>query len=202
MWDKKIIAISDRHSCEGDFLKHIEKLVRAKIDALILREKDLSEYDYYDLAKEVLVICKKHKTMCFLHNFDKVALKLNHRYFHCPLSILRQEARIIKYFHLIGTSVHSSDELFEAMNFGCNYAIFGHIFQTLSKPFLPPKGIKALEELCKMSKIPIYAIGGINEENIDKLSNIALAGVCMKNALMQKKNLKEYVKNCAKKLNQ
>lgn len=202
MWDKKIIAISDKSSFEGDFLKQVERLARAKIDAFILREKELSEYDYYDLAKEVLVICKKHKLVCFLHSFDKIALKLNHRYFHCPLKILRQEARLIKYFHLIGTSIHSSDELFEAMNFGCNYAIFGHIFQTLSKPFLPPKGVKALDEICKMSKIPIYAVGGIKQENINQLSNIGVAGVCMKNALMQKSKLKEYVQNCAKKLNQ
>lgn len=202
MWDKQIIAISDRHSCKGDLLKCIEKLARAKIDALILREKDMRENDYYDLAKEVLKICKKHKLICFLHSFDKVALKLNHRYFHCPLKILRAEPRLVKYFHLIGTSIHSADELHEAMDFKCNYALFGHIFETLSKPFVPPKGIKTLSHICAMSKIPIYAVGGINENNIDELKNVAISGVCMKNALMQNTKLKEYIQNCAKKLNQ
>lgn len=202
MWDKQIIAISDKSACKGDFLKRIERLARAKVDALIFREKEMRENDYYDLAKEVLKICKKHKLVCFLHTFDKVALKLGHRYFHCPLKILRAEPRVVRYFHLIGTSVHSSDELLEAMEFGCNYAIFGHIFETLSKPFTPPKGLAELKSICKLSKIPIYAVGGINENNINEFANIGVAGVCMKNALMQNANLKDYVRNCAKKLHQ
>lgn len=202
MWDKKIIAISDKSACKGDFLKRVERLARANIGAFILREKEMRENDYYDLAKEVLTICKKHKLMCFLHTFDKVALKLGHRYFHCPLKILRAEPRLVKYFITIGTSVHSSDELLEAMNFGCNYAIFGHIFETLSKPFTPPKGVEQLKELCKLSTIPIYAVGGINENNVEQLANVGVAGVCMKSALMQNSKLKDYVRNCAKKLNQ
>ena len=202
MWDKKIIAISDRQAVKGDFLDFVARLGRAKVDALILREKDMRENDYYDLAKEVLKICKKHKLVCFLHNFDKVALKLNHRYFHCPLDILRAESRVVRYFHLIGTSIHSSDELLEAMEFNCHYALFGHIFETLAKPLLPPRGLDMLTQICEQSTIPIYAVGGINKNNVEKLANIDIAGICMKGALIQSAKLKEYVQNCAKKLNQ
>lgn len=202
MWDKKIIAISDRQAVKGDFLDFVARLGRAKVDALILREKDMRENDYYDLAKEVLKICKKHKLVCFLHNFDKVALKLNHRYFHCPLDILRAEPRVVRYFHLIGTSVHSSDELLEAVEFNCHYALFGHIFETLAKPLLPPRGLDMLAQICEQSTIPIYAVGGINKNNVEKLANIDIAGICMKGALIQSAKLKEYVQNCAKKLNQ
>ena len=85
MWDKKIIAISDRKCVEIDFLTQVEKLAKSGIDAFVLREKDLSEFEYYDLAKEVLAICAKHKTTCFLHFFDRECLKLGHRYFHMPL---------------------------------------------------------------------------------------------------------------------
>ena len=202
MWDKKIIAISDRQAVKGDFLDFLARLGRAKVDALILREKDMRENDYYDLAKEVLKICKKHKLVCFLHNFDKVALKLNHRYFHCPLDILRAEPRVVRYFHLIGTSIHSSDELLEAVEFNCHYALFGHIFETLAKPLLPPRGLDMLAQICEQSTIPIYAVGGINKNNVEKLANIDIAGICMKGALIQRAKLKEYVQNCAKKLNQ
>lgn len=202
MWDKKIIAISDRQAVKGDFLDFVARLGRAKVDALILREKDMRENDYYDLAKEVLKICKKHKLVCFLHNFDKVALKLNHRYFHCPLDILRAEPRVVRYFHLIGTSIHSSDELLEAVEFNCHYALFGHIFETLAKPLLPPRGLDMLAQICEQSTIPIYAVGGINKNNVEKLANIDIAGICMKGALIQSAKLKEYVQNCAKKLNQ
>ena len=202
MWDKKIIAISDRQAVKGDFLDFVARLGRAKVDALILREKDMRENDYYDLAKEVLKICKKHKLVCFLHNFDKVALKLNHRYFHCPLDILRAEPRVVRYFHLIGTSVHSSNELLEAMEFNCHYALFGHIFETLAKPLLPPRGLDMLSQICEQSTIPIYAVGGIKAENIALLKGAGVAGACMKGVLTKQTSLKSYIKRCALALNE
>lgn len=202
MWDKKIIALSDRKAVKGDFLSFVARLARTKIDLFILREKDLREDEYYDLAKEVLKICKKHKLLCFLHSFDRVALKLNHRYFHCPLDILRTEPRVAKYFHIIGSSIHSLAELEEAEGFGCNYAIFGHVFETLSKPFVRPRGVDELGLICEKSQIPIYAVGGIRAENIALLKGTRLAGICMKSALIENLKLKEYISLCAKNLRQ
>ncbi len=198
MWDKKIIAITDRHAVKGDFLSFLTRLARAKPDAIILREKDMRENDYYDLARDALKICKKQKIVCFLHSFDKVALKLGHRYFHCPLDILRAEPRLVRYFHLIGTSIHSQNELFEAQSFGCNYALFGHIFETLAKPLLQPRGVDELAKICQKSKIPIYAVGGINAQNIALLKDSGVAGACMKGILTQEKRLKAYIALCAK----
>ena len=58
-----------------------------------------------------------------------------------------------------------------------------------------------LDKLCNQSLIPIYAVGGINAENIALFKDVFVAGVCMKSALMQKTNLKDYVKFCVKELN-
>ncbi|ARJ56776.1 thiamine phosphate synthase [Campylobacter cuniculorum] len=200
MWDKKIVAISDRKCVEGDFLKHIEQLTKANIDALVLREKDLSEFEYYDLAKEVLKICAKSKIPCFLHFFDRECLKLGHRYFHAPLCLLRKEPKLRKYFHILGSSVHSKEELLEAMNYKVNYAFVGHIFQSSSKMNLMPKGLNFLKQMLEFSKIPLYAIGGINAENIAEFKDLDVAGVCMREILMREKKLKDYVSKCRKNL--
>ncbi|EIA3435569.1 thiamine phosphate synthase [Campylobacter coli] len=200
MWDKKIIAISDRKCVEIDFLKQVEKLAKSGIDAFVLREKDLSEFEYYDLAKEVLAICAKHKTTCFLHFFDRECLKLGHRYFHMPLALLRQEPKMSKCFHMIGTSVHSKEELLEAMNYGVNYAFVGHIFESSCKMGLEPKGLDFLKSLLEFSQIPLYAIGGINVQNIASFKDINVAGVCMREVLMREKDVKKYLAECKRNL--
>lgn len=200
MWDKKIVAISDRKCIEGDFLKHIEQLTKANIDALVLREKDLSEFEYYDLAKEVLKICSKAKTTCFLHYFDRECLKLGHRYFHAPLSLLRKEPKLAKFFHILGSSVHSKEELLEAMTYKVNYAFVGHIFESSCKVGLEPKGLTFLKEMLDFSKIPLYAIGGINVQNIAEFKDLNVAGVCMRESLMREKELKNYINDCREKL--
>lgn len=200
MWDKKIVAISDRKCVEGDFLKHIEQLTKANIDALVLREKDLSEFEYYDLAKEVLKICSKAKTTCFLHYFDRECLKLGHRYFHAPLSLLRKEPKLAKFFHILGSSVHSKEELLEAMTYKVNYAFVGHIFESSCKVGLEPRGLTFLKEMLDFSKIPLYAIGGINVQNIAEFKDLNVAGVCMRESLMREKELKNYINDCREKL--
>lgn len=200
MWDKKIVAISDRKCVEGDFLKHIEQLTKANIDALVLREKDLSEFEYYDLAKEVLKICSKAKTTCFLHYFDRECLKLGHRYFHAPLSLLRKEPKLAKFFHILGSSVHSKEELLEAMTYKVNYAFVGHIFESSCKMGLEPRGLTFLKEMLDFSKIPLYAIGGINVQNIAEFKDLNVAGVCMRESLMREKELKNYINDCREKL--
>lgn len=200
MWDKKIIAISDRKCVDIDFLKQIEKLAKAKVDAIVLREKDLNESEYYDLAKEVLGICAKTKTTCFLHSFDRVCLKLGHRYFHAPLSLLRKEFKPRKYFHLLGTSVHSKEELLEAMSYRVNYAFVGHIFESSCKVGLEPKGLDFLKSLLEFSRIPLYAIGGINAQNIASFQDLNVAGVCMRENLMKEKNVKTYIQICKERL--
>ncbi|TKX31699.1 thiamine phosphate synthase [Campylobacter estrildidarum] len=199
MWDKKIIAISDRKIVEGNFLTQVEKIAKSGVDAFVLREKDLSEFEYYDLAKEVLQICSKQKVTCILHFFDTQCLKLGHKYFHAPLDLLRKEPRLARYFHLLGTSIHSKEELLEAMNYKVNYAFAGHIFESSCKKDLEPRGIEFLNSLLSFSKIPLYAIGGISLDNIEKLKNLNIAGVCMREALMCEKKLKVYLNECRKK---
>ena len=53
------IAVTNRHLCQEDFLTHIRRLAEdTYYDAILLREKDMTEGDYYILAKEVLAICQ------------------------------------------------------------------------------------------------------------------------------------------------
>ena len=74
----KIIAVTNRKLCHIDFLEQIEALAKSEVDSIILREKDLSEDEYYVLAKNVLRICEKYNKECVLHNFVGVAKRLNY----------------------------------------------------------------------------------------------------------------------------
>ncbi|GKT38462.1 hypothetical protein LOCUS_04770 [Campylobacter jejuni] len=125
---------------------------------------------------------------------------MGHRYFHAPLSLLRKEPKLIKYFHILGTSVHSKEELLEAMSYKVNYAFVGHIFESSCKVGLEPKGIDFLKSLLEFSQIPLYAIGGINAQNIENFKDINIAGVCMREILMKEKDLKKYLLECRQNL--
>ena len=77
---------------------------------------------------------------------------------------LSEEKR--SHFRIIGASCHSVEEAREAVELGCNYIIAGHIFATDCKKGLPGRGLDFLKEVCASVSVPVYAIGGINSENI------------------------------------
>ena len=86
----QVVAVTNRSLTERPFLEQIRRVCEMHPDALLLREKDLSEKEYEELAKEVMAICAEYKVPCILHTFWRVAEKLKCDTVHLPLPILRQ----------------------------------------------------------------------------------------------------------------
>ena len=194
----KVLAVSNRNICKDNFLNRIEKLAMADVEGIILREKDLSEAEYEKLAVEVLSICRKYNTKCILHNFYDTAIKLGCDSIHLPLNLLKENKEIVNKFDIIGVSTHSVKEAVEAEELGASYITAGHIFETDCKKGLMPRGVEYLKEVCKAVDIPVYAIGGINADNISGIKETGLAGVCIMSGLMMCQNPEDYIKsmNC------
>jgi thiamine-phosphate diphosphorylase len=78
----------------------------------------------------------------------------------------------------IGVSCHSIEESRQAEERGADHVIFGPVFDTPSKrPFGASQGISRLAEVCSALKIPVIAIGGINEETAMQCVRAGAAGV-------------------------
>ena len=125
---EKMIAVTNRHlvlenDTDGAYLKQLTYVASLHPKAMVLREKDLTEAEYEQLAGQVMKICKTYKVPCILHNFWQIAVKLNSNQIHLPLPVLRQlvNQAVIQEknqgsgtFYQIGTSVHSVEEAVEA----------------------------------------------------------------------------------------
>ena len=172
-----LICITNRKLCSNNFLDQIEMIASAHPKAIVLREKDLSEKEYEQLARQVMQICQKHGTQCILHSFSNVATTLGATAVHMPLPLLQKMTPQEKsHFQIIGASCHSLEEAKEAQNLGCTYITAGHIFLTDCKKGLPGRGLPFLEEICKTVRIPVYAIGGISSQNMESVRKTGAAG--------------------------
>jgi thiamine-phosphate pyrophosphorylase len=79
---------------------------------------------------------------------------------------------------LLGVSCHSVAEVQAAEAAGASYAIFGPVFDTPSKrPFGSPQGIARLVQACRAARIPVIAIGGVDEENAAECLRAGAAGI-------------------------
>lgn len=182
----QVIAVTNRHLC-NDFLPQIEKVCKLHPKAIILREKDLSESEYLQLAKKVLEICDTYQVSCILHSFINVAKELDYKKIHLPLSLLKANANHLSEFTTIGCSIHSLDEAKKAIDLGATYLTAGHIYQTDCKKGVPPRGLSFLKDICKHSLIPVYAIGGIHldKTQFDEILSCGASGGCIMSGMMK-----------------
>lgn len=188
----EIICVTDRKSCENDFLSQIEKITKAGITKLILRDKESSQDEYLKLAQKVIPICKKNGVELVLHSFYVVALNLSYYKIHLPLREFMEKSNSLDSFALKGTSVHSVEDALTAQRMGADYIVAGHIFETDCKKDLKPRGTTFLTQICKaVPDIPVYAIGGINSDNAYQCFESGAKGVCIMSGFMKAKNPSE-----------
>ena len=199
----KLNTITNRKLCENENLeKQIEKIFSAykrkiiledfEVVALTLREKDLYKNEYLKLVEKIYPICQKYRIDLILHqNYD---LNLDEKYniggihlSYDSFKSLNKNIRegLIKKYKKIGVSIHSIDEAKEVEMLGATYIVAGHIFETDCKKGLEPRGLNFIKELSLTLTIPIFAIGGINEENSNLVINSGAFGVCMMSSLMK-----------------
>lgn len=79
---------------------------------------------------------------------------------------------------VLGVSCHDEQEARAAENAGADYIFFGPIFDTPSKRrFGPAQGIARLSGASKAVRIPVIAIGGVNQSNGGECIIAGAAGV-------------------------
>ena len=199
----KLNIISNRKLCENQNLeKQIQKVFSAyekkiflenfEIVALTLREKDLNKNEYLNLVEKIYPICKRYGIDLILHqNYD---LNLDKKYkiggFHLSYDSFKSlnkniREELIKKYKKIGVSIHSLEEAKEVESLGATYVVAGHIFETDCKKDLKPRGLIFIKQLSSTLTIPIFAIGGINQENSNLVIDSGAFSVCMMSSMMK-----------------
>lgn len=190
----KIIAVTNHNLCRRDYFEQVERLAKASVDGIILREKDLPIETYREIAKKVLRIGNENKVDIILHSDYEGARMLGQDSIHLPLKELRTIQENLNGFKRIGTSVHSVEEAAEAQKLGAAYLVAGHIFPTDCKKGKAPRGLAFLEDVVSAVTIPVYAIGGIQTETIQEIKETGAAGACIMSLLMESKSPDKTVK--------
>lgn len=190
-----IVAITDRTvSFRRNFIEQVEKIVEARPDVLILREKDLSLNDYEYLAAECMRICESHNVRFCVNTFIDVAEKLNVDAVNVSYGSLATNKKRLERFKEVWVSVHSEEEAISAEGLGATHIIYGNVFETSCKPGAKGRGPDALRDICKHVNIPVLAVGGIDYRNIGSVMMTGCAGVCIRSLFMESAEPRDIMK--------
>jgi thiamine-phosphate pyrophosphorylase len=181
-WKKKLLresrlyAIIDKQVLGKSSLNQAAAII-AKGGAQIiqLRDKSSGKKAVFEEALFLKKLLAKAKTIFIVNDHADIAKAVNSDGVHLgqddlPVEVVR---RFLGQDKIIGLSCHNIKQAVEAQDRGADYIAIGPIFSTSTKPNAKAVGLDLIRQCQKMIKVPFFAIGGINEANIESVLSCA-----------------------------
>jgi len=200
----KIYLVTDEKAClEKDFYSCIEEAIKGGVGIVQLREKNISTKDFYEKALKVKEICKNYGALFIINDRLDIAQAVGADGVHLGQSDMPIEKarKILKDKFLIGATARNIEEAKRAELLGADYIGSGAIFGTSTKDNAKKLEMEELKKIVASVKIPVFAIGGININNVGILKNIGLQGICSVSGILSEKDCKKAVDIMLKNFN-
>jgi thiamine-phosphate pyrophosphorylase len=161
----------------------IRETVRAGVDIVQVREKDLTSRELIALVEEALsatrepgmggarVVVNDRVDVALAGGADGAHLAAH----SMPVQVVR---RFVPRAFVIGVSCHSLGEAMAAESGGADYLVLGPVFETPSKlGYGPPLGLEKLRNVTSRIRIPVLALGGITVDRIRPCLEAGASGI-------------------------
>jgi len=187
----KLMLITDRRRSSRPLTDTVRMALAGGVDAVQLRERDLSARELYDLAAKLREITREAGAALIVNQRLDVALAVGADGVHLGWRSLNPAdvRKLAGENFLIGLSCHDGPQIHGAEEARADYALLGPVFHTPSKEGLVNSiGLGPLKNLVSAAKIPILALGGITPENAAKVMETGVAGLAAISALIDPKD--------------
>lgn len=190
--DRKSLDSPANTDSAANLLEKIREALNAGADWVQIREKDLPGGRLLALARDSVAAANQVAKMSsgdaarvYVNDRLDVALAAGAAGVHLGGESL-PVADVVRWCRAgnapvdfqIGVSCHSVQAAVAAQQDGANYIFFGPVFDTPSKrTFGAPQGLDLLREVCRAVRIPVIAIGGVDETNAEQCIRSGAYGV-------------------------
>ena len=171
---KGIYAITPSGLEEKILLRKITELLKVGIKVLQFRDKKRDFTEKLIVAKQICKICERFKCTFIINDDPLLVKEVDADGVHLGQEDMSyEEARnILGPDSVIGISCQNNlDFALKAEAQGADYIAFGSVFNTETKNKIIKSSVDEIESLISQIKIPTVVIGGINLNNIDRLSS-------------------------------
>jgi len=192
-----LYLILDRKVLPYDKLFEIaRKSLKAGIDIMQLRDKSGPPDEVLMFAKKLVRLTHGKIPLIVNDNVD-LALEAKASGVHLGQDDMPiNEARKAMGKHvLIGISCQTIEQALEAQRHGADYIGFGSVYKTLTKPERSPMDLNYLQSVVKRITIPVFAIGGIDLNNVETLNKLGIKRIAVCRAIIKAKDIKRRVRD-------
>lgn len=170
-----------------DLYQTVEAAVKGGVTMVQLREKESSTHDFITRAIRLKELLSPYHVPLIINDRIDIALASDADGVHigqsdAPYSQVR---KLLPKEKIIGLSVESREQVFEANQFDVDYIAASPVFSTDTKTnTLIEWGLEGLEWIKSVSRHPVIAIGGINKQNITSVFKAGADGVAVVSAII------------------
>ncbi len=195
-----LVTNSDKYS-EEEFLKRVEDALKGGVDILQLREKEKTDLEILKLGKKLKTLCDEYKIPLLIDDKPHLAWALS-----CGLHVGSDDMpvelcrKLLGDKPIIGATAKSVQAAKNAEACGASYLGVGAIFETKTHVKTKITSIKTFKEIKEAVGIDVYAIGGLNYDNVDILKGTKADGICVVRAIMDADNVFEASKKLKEKI--
>lgn len=193
-----LYALTDRSWLNGrDFCDVVEESLKAGATFLQLREKNISDEEFLDIALKLKPIAEKYDVPFVINDNIEVAIKCKADGVHVGQSdIVGKDVRaMIGDDMILGISANTVESAQKAEQAGADYIGVGAVFSTSTKKDAKNITPEKLAEICSSVTIPAVAIGGITKDNILSLKGSGIAGAAVVSAIFKNDDISAATKH-------
>ena len=192
VFDPSIHVLIDPGYVKKYRLKQVLSILIKKGATMIqLRVKMKSDREFLNYARSVRKIIKTKKIPLIINDRLDIAQMCGADGVHlgqCDAPV-RAVRSVLGSGAIIGSSVHNIAEAKKAEKEGADYLGVGSVFSTATKADAKVCGLRRLKAICRVVKIPVIGIGGINSGNYKSVLRAGAAGIAVASYLFKEGDL-------------
>ncbi len=149
------------------FYRQTRLLLKAGERCIQLRSKFLDAAALRPIAKHLAGTARECEASLLINRHVELARELDVGV-HLPAGdMMAMTTRPLPPDRLVGTSCHNAAELAQAAAIGADFAVLGPVRSTSSHADAEPLGWDRFAALCASAQLPIYALGGLGQDDED-----------------------------------
>lgn len=198
--DYTLYLCTDRELMSTETLEEaVERAIKGGCTIIQLREKDCSSQEFYETAKRIHEITRRHHVPLIINDRVDIALAVDAEGVHVgqsdlPAAVVRS---IIGEDKIVGVSATNLSEAKQAVLDGADYLGVGAMYQTDTKTDAQTVTMEELKAIRSAVDVPVVVIGGINQNTMNNFKGMGIDGLAVVSVVIAAENIEQAAQDMA-----
>jgi thiamine-phosphate pyrophosphorylase len=183
--DVRLYVLITESACKHGWIETAQQAILGGADCVQLREKNLPSRELLHRARSLVQLCRRHHVLCIINDRPDIALLCGADGVHVGQDDLpaTEVRKLVGREKIVGVSTHNLDHANAAVRHGADYLGVGPFFKSATKPRDFTAGPAYAKEAASAIHLPLVAIAGINQENVDHVLATGIRAIAVTAAI-------------------